>query len=55
MNKCHEQQEAQGSDFEPFGSTAVKGPRKEVGTEMLQRHSLFRALLVRWRIRNTLY
>lgn len=55
MNKFNEQQEAEGSDFEPFGSTPAKGPRKEAGTEMPQRHSLFRALLVHWRIRNTLY
>lgn len=55
MNKFNQEQEAEGSDFEPFGSIPVKGPRKKVGTEVPWRHNLFRALLFHWRIRNTLY
>lgn len=55
MNKFNQEQDAEGSDFEPFGSAPVKGPRKKVGTEMPRRHNLFRALLFHRRIRNTLY
>jgi len=55
MHTFNQEQEAEGSDFEPFGSTPVKGPRRKAGTEVTWRHNLFRALFFHQGIRNTLH
>lgn len=45
MNKFNQEQKAEGSDFEPFGSVPVKSPRKKVGPRMPWRQHLLRSPL----------
>lgn len=40
MNKFNQEQKAEGSDFEPFGSVPVESPRKKVGPRMPWRQHL---------------